>query len=200
MKVSAILGSPKKNGNSSLLAQTFLEESEKRGAITESFFLQDMEYGGCIACEACKAGSDKCVLNDDLTRVLDAMYEADIILFASPNYFSEVTGQFKLFLDRTYSFLTPEFLSGPNKSRLPDGKKVVFIFTQGAPDTAFTEIPEKYSRIMGYFGLDEFHSIHGCNLFKSGEVKDRPDLLQTARELAAKLTALTGPAVEDESA
>lgn len=189
MKVMAVLGSPHKNGNSSMLAQRFLEKAEAAGAETRSFYLEGMRYKGCKACGACKASSDVCVINDDLTEVLAEMHTSDVIIYASSNFFADVTGQLKLFMDRTYSLLTPQFMSGNNKSRLSQGKKLVFIFTQGAPGSMFADVPVKYGHLRDYFEFAEYHSIHAGDLFESGEVKNHPELLLQVDKLAEKLTA-----------
>lgn len=189
MKVMAVLGSPQKNGNSSILAQKFLEKAAAAGAETRSFFLEGMKYKGCKGCGACKSSSDKCVINDDLTEVLAEMHKSDVIIYASSNYFADITGQLKLFIDRTFSLLTPQFMTGPRKSRMPEGKKLVFIFSQGAPDQVFADVPAKFAQFREYFEFAEYHSIHAGNLFESGVVKNRPELLLQVEKLAEKLTA-----------
>ncbi len=187
MRVMAVLGSPQKNGNSSLLAKAFLEKAEKAGAKVKSFHLEKMSYKGCKACGACKSKSEKCVIKDDLTETLEEMHKSDIIVMATPNYFYDVTGQFKLFIDRTFSHLTPQFMTGPDKCRLPKGKKVIFIFTQGASEEVFKEIPEKYSQLANLFEYEEFHIVRGCELMESGEVKKRPELFAQIEKLADNL-------------
>ncbi|MFZ5951130.1 MAG: flavodoxin family protein [Candidatus Rifleibacteriota bacterium] len=187
MKVLAILGSPRKNGNSGFLAETFVEQAKKKGADTCSFYLEGMSYKGCKACGACKKGSDRCVIKDDLTEVLDEMHAADVIIYAVPNYFADLSGQFKLFLDRTYSLLTPQFMEGENRSRLSAGKHLVFIFTQGAPEQAFKDIPEKYSHLKDYFNFASFNVIRGCGLFAPDQAKGRTDLIEQVEKLAEKL-------------
>lgn len=187
MKVVAILGSPRKNGNSSFLSATFLDRAREKGAVGSSFFLEGMNYKGCKACGACKKDHDKCVIKDDLAPLLDEMREADVIIYAAPNYFADVSGQFKLFLDRTYSLLTPEFMSGQNRSRLAAGKHLVFILTQGAPEEAFKQIPEKYAHLQEYFNFAGYHVIHGGNLFAPDDAKSRPELIAKVQELADTL-------------
>gem|GEM_PF-4787139 len=56
-------------------------------------------------------------------------------------------------------------MGGENRSRLSAGKHLVFIFTQGASDQAFKDIPEKYSRLQEYFNFASFNVIRGCGLF-----------------------------------
>lgn len=187
MKVIAILGSPRKKGNSSFLAERFLATAGEKGAETSAYFLEEMSYKGCKACGACKKTHESCVIKDDLTSVLDEMRLADIIIYAAPNYFADVSGQFKLFLDRTYSLLTPEFMTGANRSRLAEGKHLVFILTQGAPDSVFKEIPEKYSHLKEYFNFSGFHVIHGGNLFAPGDAEKCPELIEKIDQLASDL-------------
>lgn len=187
MKVLAIMGSPKEDGNSSTLAKSFLSKASSLGAETKSYFLENMKYKGCNACGACKTKLKKCIIQDDLTEVLDEMYKADIIIYSSPNYFYDVSGQFKLFFDRQYSLLTPQFKTGPQRCRLAAGKKAVFIFTQAAPENCFENIPTKYSEMNEIFGFSEFHFVRGCNLLTSGAIKDRPELIQQVETLASQL-------------
>ncbi len=187
MRVMAVLGSPRRRGNSSLLAKRFLDHAKKAGAQTSSYFLEELNYKGCKACGACKKVSDHCVIEDDASQILLEMHEADIIIFAMPNYFADLSGQFKLFLDRTYSLLAPDFLSNGNKSRLAPGKHLVFILTQGAPSTAFKSIPEKYTHLKEYYGLAGFHAIHAGNLYDCGEIDGHPDILKQIDGIAQQL-------------
>ena len=183
----AVLGSPKKTGNSSNLAERFIEKSKSAGAQTKTYFLQGMNYGGCHACMACKTSSDKCVIEDDLAEVLEEMHASDVIVLATPNYFGDVTGQFKLFLDRTFSLLTPEFQTGKKTSRLASGKHVVFIMTQGAPDEAFKSISEKYAKLKDFFNFESFNVIRGCDLMMPGDVKKHPELYEQIDNLTKQL-------------
>jgi multimeric flavodoxin WrbA len=78
----------------------------------------------------CKTKLDRCVLKDDLSEVLDAVRETDILVMATPVYYGEVSSQLKGFIDRTFSFLVPDYTTNPNPSRLQSNKKLVFIQTQ----------------------------------------------------------------------
>ena len=119
MKVVCLFGSPKPKGNSAFLANRFCEAAKARGAEVETFSLNKLNYKGCQACMACKTKLDHCALKDDLTPVLEAVGKCDILVLASPVYYGEVTSQTKGFIDRTFSFLSPEFKTNPkNMSRL----------------------------------------------------------------------------------
>ncbi len=180
MKVIAVMGSARKDANSSTLAQTILDAAEGLGARTESFVLNDLDYKGCIACNSCKTKADHCVLEDDLTRVLDAIKDADAVVFASPVYFSEVSGQFKSAFDRTYSFLNPDF-----SSRLQPGKKAAFVLSQGqASEKLYADVIPRYEYWLKTYGFSGVEHIRATGVLPPGAVKEKPELLERARETA----------------
>ncbi len=189
MKIVALIGSPRLNGNSAYLAGRLLETARNLGAETKSFALNTLKYRGCQACRACKKSSDVCVIKDDAAQLLEEVREADVVVFASPVYFADVSGQLKLFIDRTYSFLTPDFHSSPERSRLAPGKIAVFIQTQGLADTMFADVPSRYEWVLKFIGFSEVRVIRGCGLAKQDDVLKREDLLRQAEELAATLFA-----------
>ncbi len=134
MKIACILGSPRKNGSSAAIAGRLTLAAERLGAESETFVLNELNFRGCQACMACKGRVETCAVQDDLTRVLESMRTADLIVAATPVYGGYASGQFKCFTDRCYSFLLPDFMTNPQPSRMPPGKKVVLVITQGNPN------------------------------------------------------------------
>lgn len=141
MKVLVISGSPRQNSNTETLAETALAALPQAGLETKTVKLNALNFSGCQACFACKGKSEICVVQDDLTPILAQLAEADLVVMACPIYIGELTGQMKCFIDRTFSFLMPDYIANPNPSRLSPGKKMLFILTQGVPDTAMYEGP-----------------------------------------------------------
>ncbi len=187
MKVVAILGSPRPKGNSATIAERFLETARQYGAKTTVFNLASMDYRGCVACRECKTRSDKCVLRDDLTGTLNDTAEADIVVLASPVYFGDVSGQFKCFLDRTFSYLVPDFLTNPKPSRLPEGKKLLLILTQGFPDQdSYADIFPRYEKFLRWEGFGEIELIRACGVSAPGEVAKRAEIMGQAEKLAER--------------
>lgn len=134
MKITSILGSPRKKGNCAAIADRFALAAERFGAESETFVLNELNFRGCQACMACKGKIDICAVRDDLTRVFESMKASDIIVAATPVYSGYTSGQFKCFMDRCYSFLAPDYMTNPQPSRMPPGKKAVIITTQGNPN------------------------------------------------------------------
>lgn len=140
MKVYAINGSPRKNKNTATLLQKTLdgvkENTKDKEIETEIINLYDLNYTGCISCFACKRlGSKsygKCALKDDIQEVLEKLSQADGIIFGSPVYIGNITGQLKSFLER---LLFPYLVYDKNLSSIaPKKMPTAFIYTMGAPE------------------------------------------------------------------
>ena len=190
MKIAAVLGSPRKKGNSETLAEAFLEEAERLGAKVERFRLSALTYQGCTACRACKTTSEQCVLEDGLSPVLDALIEADAFLLATPVYFLDMPSQVKALIDRWFSFLKPGHLARPDASRLPAGKQMVLVVSQGAPESYFVDFVIRYDFIFKLLGFQPTHLIRGARLSDDpNDAAKRDDLLEKARTTARKVLA-----------
>lgn len=104
MKVLAINGSPKAEGNTHFALKTAGAELEKEGIAVEILHVGNQEIRGCIACGQCAKNRDeKCVLpGDHVNEWIQKMKEADGILLGSPVHYSAIGASMKAFLDRAF--------------------------------------------------------------------------------------------------
>jgi multimeric flavodoxin WrbA len=102
MKVLAINGSPRKNGNTEFLINTVFEELHKEGIETDLVQLGGNSVRGCLACGRCFENKNgRCVIETDMiNKVIEKMFAADGIIIASPTYFANVTSEIKALIDR----------------------------------------------------------------------------------------------------
>lgn len=102
MKVVAINGSPRKNGNTAMLIDTVLAELKKEGIETEQIQLGGKKIHGCTACMKCFENQNRlCSIdNDTLNAIVNKMLEADGIIIGSPTYFANVSTEVKALIDR----------------------------------------------------------------------------------------------------
>lgn len=99
VKITALNGSPRRNGNTETLLDAFLNGAKKAGAEVTKIRLSDIEFKNCKGCNAChKKGV--CILNDALTPIFDEIMSSDILVLASPIYSMTVTAEMKAFIDR----------------------------------------------------------------------------------------------------
>jgi multimeric flavodoxin WrbA len=100
MKVLAIYGSPRKNGNSSRMLDAALTEFPEKAEI-HRIYLGELNFSGCGPCRECKT-TGKCVIDDDMQQIYKEMIWADIIIFATPSQFSDVSVDIKKLMERTW--------------------------------------------------------------------------------------------------
>ncbi len=189
MKIVSLLGSPRKKGNSTTLATIITDTFAEHGSETIIHSLNSLSFKGCQACYGCKSRSEVCILKDDLTPVLNDIHDADVVIMATPVYWGEVSAQMKGFIDRTYSFLTPGFMTDDIKHRLPAGKKLVFIQTQGAEtEEMYGDIFPRYNNFFQQIDLfEKTYLIRGCGINELGDVNTRKDLLEKAHAVALEI-------------
>ncbi|WP_347840394.1 flavodoxin family protein [uncultured Draconibacterium sp.] len=101
MKIVAINGSPRKNGNTSLLIEEMFKIFQAEVFETEVVQLGNKPVHGCTACGKCREIQDrKCHIKNNLLNVcIEKMIEADGIILGSPVYFSDVTTEIKALMD-----------------------------------------------------------------------------------------------------
>ena len=102
MKVIGFNGSPRKDGNTTLLMGYLLREVEKEGIETELVQLSAKAIHGCIACYKCFENKDRrcAVKNDAANEYIEKMTTAQGIVLGSPSYFQDVTAETKALIDR----------------------------------------------------------------------------------------------------
>ncbi len=190
MKTTCLLGSPRPKGNSSTIARHFCDTAEKLGAQVQTFALNKLDFRGCQGCMTCKTKLEKCVLKDGLTEVLDAIHETDVLVLVTPTYFGEVSSQLKTFMDRTFSYLSSDYLTNPTPSRLPPGKKFVFIQTQGMDDeNVFADVFPRYEGFFKWYGFGDTHLIRACGIGQLDDPASQEAVIKLAEETAEKVVS-----------
>jgi multimeric flavodoxin WrbA len=142
MKVIAINGSPRKDWNTAMLLDKAMEGAKSQGVEAELIHLYDLNYKGCISCFACKVKDGKsygkCAVNDELTSVLGKAEDADILIFGSPVYLGNVTGEMRSFLERlVFQYLT---YTDPPDTLFKRQIKTGFIYTMGVTEEVMNKI------------------------------------------------------------
>ena len=101
-KIVVITGSPRKNGNSSTLADHFIRGAEEAGHEMVRFDAAFKEVHPCIACNKCGMNGE-CVFKDDFEFVRKHIVDAGMVVFATPMYYFGISAQIKAVIDRFYA-------------------------------------------------------------------------------------------------
>ena len=107
-KILVLSTSPRIGGNSETLADAFIKGAEEAGHETKKICLYDKQIEFCKGCLACQT-TGKCILHDDAEKILAQMKVADVLVFATPIYFYEMSWQMKTLLDRTNPLFPAEY-------------------------------------------------------------------------------------------
>ena len=175
MKVISIIGSPHgMNGSTGPVVKNLLEAAQKAGAETEAFSLADLSIQPCKGCEVCsKTGT--CVIDDDFDVIKNAMIEADGVIFASPNYMYNVSGQMKILFDRCNSLCQCQMMVG---------KYGATVMTSGGP---YTGVGEEYLLlILGRMGFWKAGSIYAIQAQLTDE-DERAKIMESAANLGNRV-------------
>ena len=107
-KVLIVSTSPRKGGNSDTLAEHFAKGAEAGGHQVEKISLYDKTISFCRGCLACQK-TQRCVIHDDADIIAQKMLSADVLVFATPVYYYEMSGQMKTMIDRANSLYDSDY-------------------------------------------------------------------------------------------
>jgi multimeric flavodoxin WrbA len=134
MKVLAVVGSPRKRGNTDVLVDAVIRGATDNGAEVERVFLAGLDIKPCDACDACRdqRQSGRCVVRDDMTSLYEKLFASDAWVLGTPIYWWGPSAQLKAFVDRWYAF------SGDDERQRVDGKRAALVaaFEDSDPATA----------------------------------------------------------------
>lgn len=181
--VLVLKASPRKNGNSSTLADRAAAGATEAGARVESFDLHTMNIRPCDACDFCQGtGTGQCTIDDDMQVLYPKLREATGIVIASPVYWFTMSAQAKLCIDRWYA------LEGPEGSALA-GKQFGILLTYGDADpqtSGATNAIRTFQDMFSYIKADLVGTVHG-SASRAGDIQNQPQLLDRAYRLGRQL-------------
>lgn len=97
-------GSPRRKGNTSALVREFIEGAESAGNTVTEFFLDSMDIHSCKGCFGGHSSKEyPCVQKDDMGKIYPAVRECDVIVFATPLYYWNMSGQLRTAIDRLFA-------------------------------------------------------------------------------------------------
>ena len=126
-KVLIIETSLRMGSNSDILAESFAKGAKDAGNEVEIVSLKGKEIGFCIGCFACqKLG--KCVIEDDANEITEKILGAEVVVWATPIYYYEMSGQMKTMIDRANSLYPRDYKF-----------REVYLLSTAAEDEAYTD-------------------------------------------------------------
>jgi len=183
--VLVLLGSPRKHGNSSLLAAAIAKGAKAQGARVETVCIQDQKIAACTSCYHCqKKGSKGCSIRDDMQPLYKKLIAANAWVIASPGYWFSMSAQTKLWMDRLFAL--PAYAKNPFA-----GKRIAVAMSYGgaAPfDSGCVNALRTFQDAFSYTGSTLVGMVYGSAM-EAGAIKSNRTLMKEAEELGRKLVA-----------
>ena len=181
-RVTVLVGSPRRDGNTDLLARAFAEGA---GASHEVSLISaaSLDIHPCLGCNACYASEGhRCFQRDGMDQVYERLLRTDILVLASPVYFYGISAQLKTLIDR---------LHAPLRDQFPIRKLGLILVGAARLPELFDPILLQYRMLLEFFQLEDGGTVlvRGCR--DKGDVR-RTDGLRQARELGARIAQPTG--------
>ena len=178
-KICILNGSPRLNGNTKALVNSFTKGAEAAGHEVICFDLQKMNIKGCLGC--CMGGKNAdspCVQKDDMQKIYPVYKEADILVLASPMYYWGVSGQLKCAFDRLFAVaeLSPNY-ENPHKD---------CVLLMAAEGHGFEDVTLYFDHLMEHLRWKNLgHVLAGGNM-NVGDIKGKTEI-QAAYDLGKSI-------------
>ena len=184
-KVLVLLGSPRRKGNSAILAEQITRGAKSAKAKVETIYLHGKTIAPCKACFTCqKIGSKGCSIQDDMQELYLKLIDADAWVIASPVYWFNMSAQTKIFMDRCFAL--PAYQADPFL-----GKKIAIAMAYGGEDpfdSGCVNALRTFQDSFGYIEANLVGMVYGSAM-EAGQIRSNEKVMQEAFNLGKKLAA-----------
>ena len=184
-KIVILNGSPRKKGNTSALVKAFTEGAKSAGNSVTEFFLDGMNIHGCKGCFGGHSSKEyPCVQKDDMDKIYPAVKDCDIIVFATPLYYWNMSGQIRTAIDRLFALEESD-------GNLLRGHGRASALLMAAEGHGFDDVTLYYDHLLEHLKWKNLgHVLAGGN-GEVGDIEGKPEL-QKAYELGESISIMRG--------
>ena len=183
MKILAVVGSPRKGGNTDVLVSKIAEGALTGGAEVEVLHLGELQVRECDGCHACWRGR-VCSKDDDMRQIYPKIAASDAIVFGTPVYWYGPTALMKGFIDRFVYFNCEA-----NRPMIRGKRAVVAVVLEETHEQTWRPVVEFFEKSLGYLEMKPAGTIIVPGVGKKGEILARQDRLEEAYQLGRRLAS-----------
>ena len=187
MKVIALNGSPRRGGNTEVLLTETLKPLREAGHDIELYGLNLLNIKPCQDCGGCTT-TGLCINFDDMSKIYDAIREAERIILASPIFFYSLSAQTKAMIDRCQSFWCEKYRLMKHLPAGPYGRKGLLLLVGGMKKDDGRRSAEAVAK--GFFrtvSVPEHESLFFGGVDAKGDIQKHPTALKEAFEAGRRL-------------
>lgn len=169
-KIAVLIGSSRRNGNTEILANAFIDGINKQENSVEVISVIGKKVNGCTGCDFCyRDDSHNCVQKDDMQEIYKRLADANVIVIATPVYFYGVSSQLKCMIDR---------LHNPIRNTFRVKELVLLAVCADEVPTVFDSLITMYHSILSYFSLENGGMITVPGVAGKGDIQGHAALLE----------------------
>jgi len=180
-RILAVVGSPRKNGNTHILVSKIAEGAAENGAVVDELLLGELSINECDGCHACWKGRD-CSKNDDMQGLYPKISSSDVIIFGTPVYWYGPTALMKAFIDRFVYFNCPE-----NRKKIKGLSAVIAVPFEEDDSEIAAGVVEFFRKSLAYLEIKLIGQIIAPGVGEKGAVLRKEEYLQQAYDLGVTL-------------
>jgi len=189
MKIIAFNGSPRREGNTELLLNETLRAIDGKGHEITRFELNKLKIMPCQDCGGCEK-TGRCIIDDDMTPIYEAIRTADRVILASPIFFFALSAQAKVMIDRCQAFWCEKYLLKRTIEAGPFGRKGLLLMVGGMKIQMGVQCGEATAKaFFRTVSVQEHETLSFLEVDQKGAILSHPTALREAYE--AGLRAVT---------
>jgi multimeric flavodoxin WrbA len=190
-RLLAILGSPRRKGNTALLLQEAVRGARDAGAQVEEVVLRDLKMSPCLEIYGCKK-TGRCVIDDDFQRISDLLLSSRGIILASPIFFYSVSAHTKILMDRCQSLWVKKYWIEKTPFGTRDAAKRALFISVGATrgKKLFDGVLLTVKYFLDTFDAELWKSLLYRGLDFEGDVRKHPEYLEEAYQAGKEIAGL----------
>lgn len=174
--VLLVAGSPRRGGNSNLLAESFMHGARAAGHDVARFDAAADPVHPCRACDACWNKGKPCAFDDGFDRLAPMLEKADAVALCGPVYFAGFSAQLKAALDKLHAYTMPR---APRKLA---GKRGLLLMCAANPSPAMFTAPERaFVDCLAFLGWTDGGRLLVPGVYAMGAVKETDALARAER-------------------
>jgi len=183
VNVLAVIGSPRKGGNTDILVSAIAEGARAGGAAVEVVHLGGLTVRECDGCHACWHGRP-CSKDDDMQRLYPKIAASDVIVFGTPVYWYGPTALMKAFIDRFVYFNCES-----NRPQIRGECALVAVVLEEETERTWRPVVEFFENSLAYLEMKLAETIVVPGVGPRGAIREKPDRLEEAYRLGTSLPA-----------
>lgn len=205
MRLMAIIGSPRKGGNTELLVDQVIAGCKSKTEVNlEKLLIVDKRIlycTGCLTCVMPSLATGKCVITDDMAAILESMKKTDAFIFGTPNHMRTVSAPLLTFLSRMLPLMIFKILYdnkgnaiGREITTKIQGKPAAMVISQGDPYFCSSLVHDVLENNLKDFGLLSAGSVISMSNLEKGDAGKNKEDIKKAFNLGIQLAITAGHA------